>query len=199
MLCRHSTFAKLSIRWQRSVIVAVVAVISLLLSFISTDAAVWVRIRTDPSNPIVGESVLIRAQMVDTQGADCLYDPDAAVVPNRTAYTGLSGPDLEEMKMHIHGPGAAEPESLTLIRREDDTSIWEGRFVFPEPGRWSLQMAYPSWSSSIPGAPGPPEWVTDTCTGAEQIVTVLPSRGSCSTPYASPSTRLDLVEERFLY
>ncbi len=129
----------------RSSISIIIAAVSLLFLSTTAEAAAWVRIQTEPSQPRAGEAVLIRVQSVDTRGADCLDDPDARVVPNRSAYTGVSGPALDMMEMHIHGPSAAdEPVSLTLNRSDREPSIWEGWFVFPEPGRWSLQMANPS-------------------------------------------------------
>lgn len=185
MFIRRFAFPALSACWLNPIVVVVIAAVALLSMSTSTEAAAWVRIRTNPVQPSVGEPVLIRVQIVDTQGAQCLDDPDARVIPNRTAYTGVSGPPLDNMELHIHAPNAADPVSFNVKRSVDDPSLWEGRFVFPEPGRWSLQMAYPSWSSGIAGKPGPPRWETDTCTGAEQIVTVLPQSSPDSTSSAS--------------
>lgn len=172
----------------RRVALTVIAVVVLFLPAKQADAAVWVRIQTDPIYPRAGVPVAVIVQLLDTQGTECLDDPDARVVPNRTAYNEIDGPGprLDAMELHVYGPGATEPVSLSVTRRVDDSGLWEGPFVFSVPGQWSLLMAYPSWSGRA-GEPGSPKRVTDTCTGAEQVITVLPRSDAGATPCASPS------------
>lgn len=187
MLCRCFSVQLLSPSRLRTVFLAFMSAAILLSLSSATEAAIWVRIWTDSKDPVAGVPELVRVQLVDTQGAQCLDDPDARVVPNPTAYSGDSGPLLSSMELHIHGPETANPLSLDVKRSVRDPSIWEGLFVFSEPGQWSLQMAYPSWSSGIAGVPGPPRWSTDTCTGAEQLITVLPRSNAAPGQCASPS------------
>lgn len=174
MLCRCFSVQLLSPFRLRTLFLAFTSAAMLLSLSSAAEAAMWVRIWTDSNNPVAGVPELVSVQLVDTQGTQCLDDPDARVKPHRTAFTGASGsPVLDMMELHVSGPKEADPASLYVERSARDPSIWEGLFVFSEPGQWSLQMAYPSWSG-IAGVPGPPRWSTDTCTGAEQLITVLP-------------------------
>lgn len=157
--------------WRRRLLVAaIISVVALIVAPSLLHAALWVRISIAPNQPSAGEPVHVRVQTVVVWEAQCLDDPSADVTPI-AAYTGTNGATLDMMQLAAIGPDPGTPLLASVIRREDDPTMWEGSIVFPAAGPWTLRMARPYWPVG-----------SGTCTGAEIQVTVL----AAGTPEATP-------------
>lgn len=143
------------LRWWR--LAGVAGLLLPLVVYQLASAAMWVRITVAPVQPVAGELARVSVQtLMVTGGANCLDDPRATVVPV-SAYDWT--PYLETI-----GPGQADPLIVEMQYQDSDPSWWDGEIVFPTPGSWMLRMARPSW----------PADATDTCSGAQVSVRVLP-------------------------
>jgi hypothetical protein len=154
----------------------VLAGLALVLASVAqeADAAMWVRISIDPSQPIAGAPAQISVLTFALDRPGCVDDPARSAIPVKRWY-GSDQDRLPELRLTATAPSGHEISVRLSRERADDDTMWSSAITFTEPGTWRLSMTYPGWQ-------GPAD--TARCAGFLRDVDVAAGRGE--SDYAAP-------------
>lgn len=140
-------------------------------------AALLVKISANPASPRADETIIISVHTyyMLADGPRCMNAPGAKLYPFDVPGLSTVGIKVNHFEITATDPDQRK-QMIYLYKSTDDPTVWQGRTMFPVPGKWALVMTLP-WVQG--GAPIP-----DPCGGSSILVDVLPAIGA--TPIATP-------------